>query len=70
MFSIIKGGVKSSDGVSKKSVGRPNKLDENEVERLLSLYYERNMSMRELGRIFNVSRMTIWRVCSEHGVMV
>ncbi len=51
-------------GVPRKNVGRPNKLDESEVERLLSLYYEKNISLRELGRIFNVSRMTIWRVCN------
>ncbi len=52
------------DFAVRKSVGRPNKLDENEVERLLSLYYEKNLSLRELGRIFNVSRTTVWRVCN------
>ncbi len=52
------------DTVRRKSAGRPNKLNVNEVERLLSLYYERNVSMRELGRIFNISRMTVWRLCN------
>jgi len=51
--------------VRRKSVGRPSKLNESEVEKLLSLYYESNISLRELGRIFNVSRMTVWRVCNE-----
>jgi len=55
-------------GVVRKNVGRPNKLDESEVEKLLSLYYEENISLRELGRIFNVSRMTVWRVCNSYEV--
>jgi len=42
--------------------GRPNSLSEEEINRLLSVYYSRPYSLRALANMFGVSRMTIWRI--------
>jgi len=41
--------------------GRPNSLSEEKRKEMLSIYYSRPLSLRELARIYGVSRMTIWR---------
>ena len=41
--------------------GRPNSLTEEKRREMLSVYYSRPLSLRALARIYNVSRMTIWR---------
>jgi DNA-binding transcriptional regulator LsrR (DeoR family) len=41
--------------------GRPNSLSGERLEQLLSVYYSRPYSLRQLGDMFGVSRMTVWR---------
>ena len=42
-------------------VGRPRKLSVEERERLLDAYFTQPFSLRELGSLFGVSRMTVLR---------
>jgi predicted DNA-binding protein YlxM (UPF0122 family) len=42
-------------------VGRPNSIQGERLEELLEVYYSKSISLRELARIYGVSRMTIWR---------
>ncbi len=42
-------------------MGRPCSIAGERLEELLEIYYSQRISLRELGRIYGVSRMTIWR---------
>jgi len=44
-----------------KLSGRPNCLSEEKRMELLEVYYTRPYSLRQLGDMFGVSRMTVWR---------
>jgi len=57
------GPVKPSDLIVEGPAGkgRPNSLTEEKRKEMLSIYYSRPLSLRKLGRIYGVSRMTIWR---------
>ena len=54
------GGKPGRKGESEKS-GRPNSLSGERLEQLLNVYYSRPYSLRQLGDMFGVSRMTVWR---------
>jgi predicted DNA-binding protein YlxM (UPF0122 family) len=49
-------------------MGRPSAIIGERREKLLEIYYSRPISLRELARIYGVSRMTIWRTVQ--GVMI
>jgi len=53
--------VVGSDFEDKSRAGRPNLLYEEKLEELLSVYYSRPYSLRQLADMFGVSRMTVWR---------
>ncbi len=42
-------------------MGRPCSISGERLEELLEIYYSERISLRELARIYGVSRMTIWR---------
>ena len=42
-------------------MGRPSSIEGERLEQLLDIYYSRPISLRELARMYGVSRMTIWR---------
>lgn len=48
--------------------GRPNCLSEEKLAQLLEVYYSRPYSLRKLGDMFGVSRMTVWRVVQEYSM--
>ncbi len=41
--------------------GRKKVLNEEERRELLKIYYTEPLSLRELAKMFGVSRMTVWR---------
>jgi DNA-binding transcriptional regulator LsrR (DeoR family) len=45
--------------------GRPKSLNPEEFEKLMKIYYSSPVSIRVLAKMFNVSRMTIWRMVNE-----
>jgi len=49
--------------------GRPNCLSEEKLVQLLEVYYSRSYSLRKLGDMFGVSRMTIWRAVQEYSMV-
>jgi len=51
-----------------RSSGRPNCLSEEKLAQLLEVYYSRPYSLRKLGDMFGVSRMTVWRVVQEYSM--
>ena len=48
------------------NAGRPNSLDGERLGELLQAYYERPYSLRQLGDMFGVSRMTVWRAVTSY----
>ncbi len=46
--------------------GRPKSLNKQEKEKLMKIYYTSPVSIRVLAKMFNVSRMTIWRMVNEN----
>jgi DNA invertase Pin-like site-specific DNA recombinase len=61
-------GLKAEKSISVavyKKVGRPNCVDKEKREALLSAYYAYPYSLRELAEMFGVSRMTVWRVVQD-----
>jgi len=46
-------------------VGRKKALSKGDRERLLQVYYTVPLSLRDLGKMFGVSRMTAWRAVNE-----
>jgi hypothetical protein len=53
--------VSHSEKRPEKNTGRPNCLSGERLKQLLSVYYSRPYSLRRLGDMFGVSRMTVWR---------
>jgi transposase len=45
--------------------GRPNCLSEEKLAELLKVYYTKPYSLRKLGDMFGVSRMTVWRLVQQ-----
>jgi len=46
---------------NREYVGRPHSLSEEKLDEMLELYYTKPFSLRQLGDMFGVSRMTVWR---------
>ncbi len=42
-------------------MGRPSSIEGERLQELLDIYYSKPLSLRELARMYGVSRMTIWR---------
>jgi len=55
----------SSDPKERKS-GRPKRLTDRETDDLRALAMYSTLSLRALADLFNVSRMTVWRVLYNH----
>lgn len=45
--------------------GRKKALSGERKKELLSIYYARPLSLRDLAGMFGVSRMTVWRAVNE-----
>ena len=45
--------------------GRKRALSEGDRKRMLEVYYTVPLSLRDLGDMFGVSRMTAWRTVNE-----
>ena len=48
-----------------RQAGRKKALSEENRERMLEVYFTRLVSLRDLGKMFGVSRMTAWRTVNE-----
>ncbi len=48
-----------------KSLGRPSRLDKENLGKLLYAYYSYPYSLRRLADMFGVSRMTVWRALNK-----
>ena len=46
-------------------VGRKKALSEGDRERMLEVYFTRPVSLRDLGKMFGVSKNTAWRAVNE-----
>lgn len=47
--------------------GRPSSLDDKEKKRLLELYAEKNLSVKELCKMYNISRTTLYNYVTKGG---
>jgi DNA-directed RNA polymerase specialized sigma subunit len=47
--------------VKRPTKGRPSSLSEEKLAQLMEIYYSKPYSLRKIGQILGVSRMTVWR---------
>jgi DNA-directed RNA polymerase specialized sigma subunit len=61
-----KGPVKGiANSLKRSAKGRPSSLSQEKLDQLMEIYYTKPYSLRKIGQILGVSRMTVWRAVQQ-----
>jgi len=50
-----------TNSLKRSNKGRPSALSGQQLAQLMEIYYSKPYSLRKIGKILGVSRMTVWR---------
>ena len=54
-----------ANSLKRSAKGRPSALSEAQLAQLMEIYYSKPYSLRKIGKILGVSRMTVWRAVQQ-----